>query len=46
MMLKSCQSNFISFYDRVISLVGQGNAVDNVSQSILINKMIKYGFDS
>uniref|UniRef100_A0A8D0CDV4 Reverse transcriptase domain-containing protein n=1 Tax=Salvator merianae TaxID=96440 RepID=A0A8D0CDV4_SALMN len=53
---KSCQTNLISFYDKITEWVDQGNAVDivyldfskafdKVSHTILIEKMIKYGID-
>ncbi|XP_073537645.1 uncharacterized protein [Phyllobates terribilis] len=53
---KSCQTNLISFYDRITDWVDQGNAVDivyldfskafdKVSHTILIEKMTKYAMD-
>uniref|UniRef100_A0A8D0DX11 Reverse transcriptase domain-containing protein n=1 Tax=Salvator merianae TaxID=96440 RepID=A0A8D0DX11_SALMN len=52
----SCQTNLISFYDKITGWIDQGKAVDivyldfskafdKVSHTILIEKMIKYGID-
>uniref|UniRef100_A0A670JFS2 Reverse transcriptase domain-containing protein n=1 Tax=Podarcis muralis TaxID=64176 RepID=A0A670JFS2_PODMU len=53
---KSCQTNLISFFDRITSLVDEGNAVDvvyldfskafdKVPHDILVKKLVKCGLD-
>ena len=53
---KSCQTNLISFFERVTSLVDAGNAVDivyldfskafdKVPHDILVSKLVKIGLD-
>ena len=53
---KSCQTNLISFFDRVTSLVDPGNVVDivyldfseafhKVPHDILVRKLVKTGLD-
>uniref|UniRef100_A0A670IJS6 Reverse transcriptase domain-containing protein n=1 Tax=Podarcis muralis TaxID=64176 RepID=A0A670IJS6_PODMU len=53
---KSCQTNLISFFDRITSLVDEGNAVDvayldfskafdKVLHDILVKKLVKCGLD-
>uniref|UniRef100_A0A670HPH4 Gypsy retrotransposon integrase-like protein 1 n=1 Tax=Podarcis muralis TaxID=64176 RepID=A0A670HPH4_PODMU len=53
---KSCQTNLISFFDRITTLVDEGNAVDvayldfskafdKVPHDILVKKLVKCGLD-
>ena len=53
---RSCLTNFISFYDQVVRLVGEGKALDTVyldfseafgvvSHSILLGKLAVRGLD-